>query len=794
MPKITELNQITSVSNNDLLVVAHDPSGLPITNSITVNNFARYITTNLSAASGPQGAIPVNTGSNTFTWELNPDSRANILITSDYTALANDSIILADPSVNRSSINVFLPHSPPNGKIYAVENRFNSGGGAYIVQVRADDGSTIIEDPVTGNLLSTVQLVYTSEGYSWIFQNGYYRVLSSQHNVRVFYESANTYSQVAIQNISQGDVASGDFVVYNDQGNYAQGTGPFIDMGIDSSTYSSNLYGSIFQSNDGYLYNSGGDLLLGTQTDNAVKLFAGNTNLENVALSLNSSSIFVYNSIYSGNTTDELAIFASNGQGVSIYSNNYAEFGITSDGQGGGPDQVYVFGEVDNSGHTNSLFAVFVSNSSTSSEWNYYANGSISFPDGSYQHTAFNGHTLTNNNYSFDLGSNGTVITGAILSFDERVTGIPNHTGNTDIVRLYDFFETNPSGYNYALGVEGGHIWHTVDIQDDTGGFKFYSQNNVVTKIGAGGTLFQYGNVVPAVTGGTLGTPTFPWYSTYSQYIFGTSASLVQVGSPTNLTLQAGAMNFVFATNGDFIAPGALMVNNSIGTAGQVMTSNGSGAYWSTTVGYAGSRGVTGYTGSFGSTGYTGSFGNTGYTGSFGSTGYTGSQGVVGYTGSFGSTGYTGSQGSFSGTFTQNINASNYNLANVNLLSANVIVANASVGSATSYATSVGYIGIPQNSQSTNYQLQFSDAGGHVYVSSNAIVTIANNTTVAFPVGTTITFVAGPNVYANIAITTDTMYLAGSGNTGTRFLAPYGMATALKTTSTTWFINGSGLS
>jgi hypothetical protein len=45
----------------------------------------------------------------------------------------------------------------------------------------------------------------------------------------------------------------------------------------------------------------------------------------------------------------------------------------------------------------------------------------------------------------------------------------------------------------------------------------------------------------------------------------------------------------------------------------------------------------------------------------------------------------------------------------------------------------------------------------------------------------------------SIAITTDTLYQAGTGSTGTRTLAQYGVATALKLTSTTWLISGTGL-
>ena len=44
-----------------------------------------------------------------------------------------------------------------------------------------------------------------------------------------------------------------------------------------------------------------------------------------------------------------------------------------------------------------------------------------------------------------------------------------------------------------------------------------------------------------------------------------------------------------------------------------------------------------------------------------------------------------------------------------------------------------------------------------------------------------------------IAITTDTMYQAATGTTGSRTLAQYGTATAMKLTSTTWIISGAGL-
>lgn len=72
--------------------------------------------------------------------------------------------------------------------------------------------------------------------------------------------------------------------------------------------------------------------------------------------------------------------------------------------------------------------------------------------------------------------------------------------------------------------------------------------------------------------------------------------------------------------------------------------------------------------------------------------------------------------------------------------------------------------------------------------------TIPANGSVAFPVGSRLRFVnqnaAG---VLTIAITTDTMRLAGAGTTGSRTLAANGVAEAIKVTSTEWIISGTGL-
>lgn len=110
----------------------------------------------------------------------------------------------------------------------------------------------------------------------------------------------------------------------------------------------------------------------------------------------------------------------------------------------------------------------------------------------------------------------------------------------------------------------------------------------------------------------------------------------------------------------------------------------------------------------------------------------------------------------------------------------------------------VGFLGIPQNSQSANYTLALGDAGKHIlHPSADTTArsfTIPANASVAYPVGTAVTFVNqnGAGV-VTISITTDTMRLAGSGTTGSRTLAANGIATAIKVSSTEWLISGTGL-
>jgi hypothetical protein len=109
----------------------------------------------------------------------------------------------------------------------------------------------------------------------------------------------------------------------------------------------------------------------------------------------------------------------------------------------------------------------------------------------------------------------------------------------------------------------------------------------------------------------------------------------------------------------------------------------------------------------------------------------------------------------------------------------------------------VGFRNIPINSQSAAYTTVAADSGKcilHPAADANArTVTIDSNANVAYPVGTCITFANETAEVLSIAITSDTLTLAGTTTSGTRSLAQNGTATALKITTTKWIISGTGL-
>ena len=99
------------------------------------------------------------------------------------------------------------------------------------------------------------------------------------------YANETAYAQMYVQNLNTSPTASTDIVAYNDAGD---GVNNFIDMGISSANYSDPTY-EIFTAGSGYLFNDGGELIIGSATDDVV-LFAGGVAAADEAVRIDKTS------------------------------------------------------------------------------------------------------------------------------------------------------------------------------------------------------------------------------------------------------------------------------------------------------------------------------------------------------------------------------------------------------------------------------------------------------------------------------------------------------------------------
>lgn len=116
-------------------------------------------------------------------------------------------------------------------------------------------------------------------------------IVSENFSIVTAAADINAYREFSLINKNAGSDASADFVAYNNASGAENLGSYFIDMGINSSNFSSTEY-PIFPANSGYLFTAGGPdelnpqpshLYLGTGTpDSDIVLFAGGTALTNV--------------------------------------------------------------------------------------------------------------------------------------------------------------------------------------------------------------------------------------------------------------------------------------------------------------------------------------------------------------------------------------------------------------------------------------------------------------------------------------------------------------------------------
>jgi len=105
----------------------------------------------------------------------------------------------------------------------------------------------------------------------------------------------------------------------------------------------------------------------------------------------------------------------------------------------------------------------------------------------------------------------------------------------------------------------------------------------------------------------------------------------------------------------------------------------------------------------------------------------------------------------------------------------------------------LGYRGVPTKQTGGTLTLALTDAGGRIRLTTGGL-TIPANASIALPLDTVIVVINRSGSAQTISITSDTLYYAGIGTTGSRTIADYGIATLVKDTATTWLIGGPGVS
>jgi hypothetical protein len=123
-----------------------------------------------------------------------------------------------------------------------------------------------------------------------------------------------------------------------------------------------------------------------------------------------------------------------------------------------------------------------------------------------------------------------------------------------------------------------------------------------------------------------------------------------------------------------------------------------------------------------------------------------------------------------------------------------ILINPATVDSSSVINSRAGFRGLPLNAQTGNYTVVASDLGKAIFHASGAgasdTYTIDSS---LYNTGAVISFINRDSNALTIAISGDTLTLAGTTSTGSRSLAQNGIATAVKDSSG-WLISGTGLS
>lgn len=130
-------------------------------------------------------------------------------------------------------------------------------------------------------------------------------------------------------------------------------------------------------------------------------------------------------------------------------------------------------------------------------------------------------------------------------------------------VRLYDF--ANAAKTNYALGVEGSHVWMGVDTNLEAQGFKWYGDTTQVMRLSAAGNLYLWGSATVTTNVNVAGTLVVDTNADINELVV--TASTASVDSSTGALVVTGGVGLGANLN---VAGGAVVNRNNNSESFQV--------------------------------------------------------------------------------------------------------------------------------------------------------------------------------------------------------------------------------
>ena len=399
----------------------------------------------------------------------------------------------------------------------------------------------------------------------------------------------NGYSQIVAVNHSSGTDASTDYIAVNDIGNDSNN---YIDLGINSSTYSNAQYG-VNGPNDGYLYINGGNLAVGTQTagkvidfftggtanttfiranitDTGLNVF-GNVSAQNANLgNATTSNYFIGNGYYltgirGANVTGEVsyAAVANSVAGANVSGAvNLATYATTANAVAG----ANVSGAVNLATYATQANAVAGANvSGTVANATYavtagtaysVAGANVSGAVANATYAVSSGsvtNALTVNNSGTGAASGATFNGGSAVTISYNTVGAPKADG------------TGASG-TWSINVSGSSASsNSVAGANVSGAVAYATTANSVAGANVSGAvnLATYATTANAVAGANVsGTVANANYAAYAGNVtIAGQANITSVGTLTSLTIGAGNLT----TNPITLTSGSLQTSTTAG-------------------------------------------------------------------------------------------------------------------------------------------------------------------------------------------------------------------------------------